>query len=110
MDWERQQAGSSVWPGIPECADERGPLAIKEPEIPHRVNRLFNDLHELRESVLFLSGKLDSVMSVGGPKQGHPEKVSQDPNTGLGAQIAEMSGIVNFTREVVADMIDRLEL
>ena len=44
---------------LSEYAAEKGPMVTKEPEIPHRLNRLFNDVQELRETVLYLGSKLE---------------------------------------------------
>ena len=88
----------------------RGVLPAEVPEIPRRMSQLFDDLHELRETALYLSNRLEVIMAPSAPTSGSPEKVSQDPSTGLGTQIVELNTVVSFTRNVLGDVINRLEL
>lgn len=85
-------------------------LAAEVPEIPRRMSTLFNDLHELRETTLYLSSKLETIMSPSAPTTNSPEKVCENPSTGLGAQIAEINMLVNDTRSILGGIIDRLEI
>lgn len=108
-DWERQEAGARVHHGLPEGA-VKGTMVNKEPEIPHRLNRLFNDVEELRETVLYLGTRLDPLMSHSEHMKERPEKVSQDPSTAISARIAEINYLVDDTRRILSDMLDRLEV
>lgn len=104
MEWDKHAGGPD------ERGAVKGSLVTKEPEIPHRLNRLFNDMQELRETLLYLNTRLDPVMSHSEPVKGRPEKVSQDPSTALSSRVAEINYVVDDTRNILADMLDRLEL
>lgn len=100
-----QTLEGTIHPGLAEQKTAR------EPEIPLRVSRLFNDLHELRETVVYLSNRLDFVMSMDGPKPPlGPEMTSPDPATGLGVQLADMNRMVNDTRQILSNILGRLEV
>lgn len=88
----------------------QGLTPAKEPEIPHRLNRLFNDVQELRETLLYLNTRLDPVMSHNETAKERPEKALQDPSTALSSRVAEINYVVDDTRNILADMLDRLEV
>lgn len=110
MNWTNELPKEAVLHGIQEGAI-KGIKPAREPEIVSQIGKLFNDLQELRETAIYLSSRLDVVMSIAGPKPpSAPQVTASEPATGLGVQLAEMKHVVNNARDILGDIIDRLEI